>query len=110
MRKYSCSGPSVVKTRCTPLSPSSSSSSIDFCDRTIELLAVPNRCCEAGEDFFRKLVAQLPDTKNVDAEVLGSRPGYSILAEAAGDTGLAAGNLVQKSFTRSDNGCHGCMR
>ena len=28
MRKYSCSAPSVVKTRCTPLSPRSSSSSI----------------------------------------------------------------------------------
>ena len=28
MRKYSCSGPSVVKTRCTPLSPRSSRSSI----------------------------------------------------------------------------------
>ena len=80
-------------------------------DRAIEFLAVSNGSGEAAEDFSRKLVAQLSHAKNVDSEVLGSRPGYSVLAETAGDSGLAGGDLVQKSFTRSNcGGCHGCLR
>ena len=59
-------------------------------------------------DFARQLVAHLSDAEGVDAEVLGSRTGYSVLAEAARDSGLAVGDLAQKSFTRGDSGgCHG---
>ena len=79
-------------------------------DGAVELLAVANGRGEAGEDVFRKLVAQLPNSQDVDAEVLGGGPGYSVLAEAGGDSGLPSGDLAQKSFTRGDGGgCHGSL-
>ena len=55
----------------------------------IELLAVADGRGEAAEDFSRKLVAQLPHAEDVDAEVLGSRAGDSVLVEAGRDAGLA---------------------